>query len=110
MDLAAPGPLGDDDVLMNMQDGPRELTPPPPSPKKKPVLKRRKKAAGDKTSLWDENIEMDDDEFDNMRKTYDERMKKEREAALVKKRRFDAADMVQKMINCMSPRIVDDND
>lgn len=61
--------------------------------------------------LWDEKIELSEQELLQNREGYEERMKKERREMLVKQRRFETANLVQSMIQgecsrCMAGRLM----
>lgn len=62
----------------------------------KTQLKKRKQHT--EMPLWDEKIELTEQELDQNRKGYEERMKKERRAMFVKQRRFETANLVQSMM------------
>ena len=75
-----------------------------PIPPQKPNSPKKKKAAATggakrKHGLWDENIDLADEQLKGMRDGYEERMTREKKEAQNKARRFEATDLVQSMMN-----------
>ncbi|KAG8915123.1 hypothetical protein FRC00_007622 [Tulasnella sp. 408] len=75
-----------------------ELPPDPPARAPQPKAQTKKRKQNVELLLWDEKIELSEQELLQNREGYEERMKKERRETLVKQRRFEGANLVQSMI------------
>ncbi|KAG8930454.1 hypothetical protein FRC01_002736 [Tulasnella sp. 417] len=96
-DISSSGDVGQSQFLeLAFAD---EMPPEPPVRAPQPQTKTKKrKQQNVEMLLWDEKIELSEQELLQNREGYEERMKKERREMLLKQRRFETANLVQSMI------------
>lgn len=96
LDVSSSGDVGQSQFLeLAFAD---EMPPAQPARAAPPKTQPKKRKQHTEMPLWDEKIELTEQELLQNREGYEERMKKERGAMLVKQRRFETANLVQSMM------------